>query len=238
MEINRSTSAFNWDPTTWASKLAQTSQQAASHTLSAAPNSAQALQEQAQQLQASAVYRQAEDIPDVTYAKFKITINNAKGGDTEVMNRIAKEVNSDIFPAMQGAWKDFRQSLTHIVPDLAGKDFGFTVDKNGSLMVTENSDRLDPSQKEQLSRLMNQSSSLKNSADRYAQKLIEYTAAGGSFDYGRYHLDMENFNKSIDIGLMIDHYKSAENGSFKYTWEGQMAAKGERNPAPTTLEVP
>jgi hypothetical protein len=87
MEINRSTSAINWDQATWASKLAQANQQAASHKVSVAPNGARALQESFQLLQASAAYRQTDVTPDVTYANLQVTANNWRGPHMEVMKR-------------------------------------------------------------------------------------------------------------------------------------------------------
>ena len=233
MEINRSTQ-FNWDQTTWASKLAQANQQAASHTLSVAPNNAQALQESVQQLQASAIYRGADDIPDVTYAKLKITTSNERSPDMKAIMAIGKEM-TNTYASLRGAWNDFRQSLTQTAPDLASKDFGFTVDKNGSLMVTENSDKLDLRQKEQLSSLMNQSSSLKSSANRYAQLAIDSTNAWGiskSNIFNVRRLDMENFHNTLDLGLMINKENYREPGALsKYTWEGQMIDKGELSTA-------
>ena len=230
MEIDRSTSASNSNQTTWASKLAEAGQPAASHTLSVAPNSALALQENVQQAQASAVYRHADDIPDVTYAKLKITASNERAPDIEAIIAIGKEMTST-YASLRGEWTDFRQSLTQTAPDLAGKDFGFTVDKNGGLMATDAGDTLDAGSKNRLSQLMNESSGLKDSANRYAQLAIDSTNAWGitkSNIYNVRHLDMENFHKTIDLGLMIQKEKSREPGALsKYTWEGQLIAKGE-----------
>lgn len=234
MEINRSSPAFNWDQATWASKLAQANEQAASRTLSAAPNSAQALQESFQQSQASATYRPADDIPDVTYAKLNITTSNERAPDMEAIMAIGKEMTKE-YASLRGTWNDFRQSLTQTAPELAGKDFGFTVDKNGGLMATDAGDTLDAGQKDRLSQLMNESSGLKSSANRYAQLAIDSTNAWGiskSNIYNIRHLDMENFHNTLDLGLMINKENDREPGALsKYTWEGQMIDKGELSTA-------
>ncbi|MGV8891356.1 MAG: hypothetical protein ACOH2K_00085 [Burkholderiaceae bacterium] len=230
MKVNITPSSFNAQQDTWAARIAQASKQTERHVLTVDVNSAQALQEQAKQLASTIVHKKADEVPDVTYARLKITTSNERAADMKAIMTIGKEMTQE-YASLRGAWNDFRQSLTQTAMDLAGKDFGFTVDKNGGLIATDAGDTLDAGQKDRLSQLMNELSGLKSSANRYAQLAIDSTNAWGiskSNIFHVRHLDMENFHSTLDLGLMINKEKSGELGALsKYTWEGQMIDKGE-----------
>lgn len=220
MQITQSLSSFNALPDLSASRIVQAAKQTKQLDLSVGANSAQALQGQAQQTASAIVHQRADDVPDVTYPRLSITASNEQAPDMERVMAIQKEMNNT-YAGMRTEWNSFRQSLTRIAPDLAGKDFGFTVDNHGDLMATETGDTLDAGQAKRLSLLMNKSSGLKSLANQFAQLSIDSTNSWGISKadiYHARHLDMENFNNTLDLGLMINKEKSREPGAGHYEY--------------------
>lgn len=173
---------------------------------------------------ASVVYRQRQnEVPaDNTYVHLDVWVDPSAESTAQIEARYAKMASigvSTAFDAMNGVYKQFKQSLDRISPDLAKLDFGFTLDPQGDLVATGVSGQ----EKTQLTQLLNQSPELRELASQFAQKLIDWVQADNIRGFGQYKLDAKTFQHTIDIGEALD----ARNGNNnKMHWFFQISEKG------------
>ncbi len=77
---------------------------------------------------------------------------------------------------------------------------------------------------------MNQSSTLKNFANDYAQLSIDYVNEERGIGFGGYQLDMASFEKTLDIGALIKQARIAQEKASPFdlmmSWWNQIVSKG------------
>ncbi len=184
--------------------------------------SAQSIEEAA--AAASVVYRQRQnEVPaDNTYVHLDAWVDPSLESMEKIQERYAKMASigvSTAFDAMNGVYKQFKQSLEHISPDLAKRDFGFTLHPQGALEATGVSGQ----EKTRLTQLLNQSPKLRELASNFAHKLMEWGQVDHIRGFGQYKLDAKTFQHTIDIGEALD----ARNGNNnKMHWFFQFSEKG------------
>lgn len=186
--------------------------------------SAQSIEEAA--ATASVVYRQRQnEVPaDNTYVHLDAWVMPSAESTAQIEKRYAKlgsigEKIDNAANAMNGVYKQFKQSLERISPDLAKLDFGFTLDPQGDLVATGVSGQ----EKTRLTQLLNQSPELRELASQFAENLMEWVQADNIRGFGQYKLDAKTFQHTIDIGEALD----ARNGNNnKMPWFFQFSEKG------------
>lgn len=132
--------------------------------------------------------------------------------------------------AMKSAWDQVQVDLEKSNPALAAKDFGFSLDADGNLMVLERSDKLSEHEINVLTAVLNDSHTLKTRANDFARLTMEYINADNvSLGLGRFDLNMNNFQSTIDLERVLD-YEQTGSERWNSTWYNQVWNKGdERN---------
>ena len=155
-------------------------------------------------VQASVVYTPSDDTPDVTYTHLKRSVQSGhfiRQGTEESINENTRAMQS-AFSGMKSAWNAFHQTLATSAPDLAKKEFSFSIDKNGDMVATNPHDALTTAQITQLTELMNKSGKFKNATKEFAERTIDFANTAGSGLEG-IDLNMSNFHQSLDIRTLL-----------------------------------
>lgn len=128
---------------------------------------------------------------------------------------------------MKSAWDQIRVDLEKSNPALAVKDFGFSLDADGNLMVLERRDELSEHEVNVLTEVLNSSYSLKTRANDFARLAMDFIKADHvSMGLGKFNLDMNNFDSTIDFERMLD-YEQTGSARWNATWYNQVWNKGE-----------
>lgn len=128
---------------------------------------------------------------------------------------------------MKSAWDQIHANLEKSNPALAAKDFGFSLDAEGNLMVLERSDKLSEHEMRVLTETLNSSHTLTTRANDFARLAMDFIKADHvSLGLGKFNLDMDNFHSTIDFERMLD-YEQTGSERWNSTWYNQVWNKGE-----------
>lgn len=133
--------------------------------------------------------------------------------------------------ALKFAFADFKGVLQKSHPDLAGKDFGFTLDQNGKLKVLDSSGSLSDEEITRLSALLNAAQSLKQASSQFREASITLVKLDSreAHNLGRsYILNKGNFASTIDLAAIARPWGDEE--SQLGTLASQLQSKGQSVP--------
>jgi len=130
----------------------------------------------------------------------------ARDEKTNKLSKILHRIKDDIVPA----YEDFKKQLIDVYPQFTDKDFGMTVQSDGTLTLVNGKSRLDDEEKEIINTFMNNfngSDKLSKLALEFAKTSVEFVEAERGADNasiweGKYDLTMDNFNEAFDFSLM------------------------------------
>lgn len=132
---------------------------------------------------------------------------------------------------MEQSYTAFRKQLVSLNPELAKKNFGFTLDKNTALKVTDPQMTLTDQEKNWLTIAFNDSNVLKDNVHRHAKAAMalvdHYTEQFGN----RYNLSLDNFHKTIDYAKLFDG-----KNNLVQEWINQVHAEAEKR-TPENIDV-
>lgn len=133
---------------------------------------------------------------------------------------------------LKSSLENFQSTLSATHPDLAGKKYGFTVEADGSLKVLNTGGKLNSSDIQRLTDLLNESKDLKAAAIAVRDASIDLVDAdspwSGSY-LGLYSLTKENFANTIDLAPLLNRPGSVPIKEFSDgLFFNQLAARGER----------
>lgn len=146
-------------------------------------------------------------------------------------------IGQSLYPTLNLIKQEYERMHTELEkynPALAAKDFGFTLNPAGNLMVLERSSPLSQQETDHLNNWLNSSSNLKSLSKKSADLMMEYTKAsnpysvngrngntteliwngGGIRDLGGYKLDMNNFHSTIDFHRAVDPFDKEVSSVF------------------------
>lgn len=133
---------------------------------------------------------------------------------------------------LKSAFTTFESALASTAPDLAGTDYGFTVEADGRLKVLDKAGQLSEANIQRLTDLLNGAAELKTAAVAYRNATIDMTDASSPWSgsiMGYYSVTNENFATSIDLApLLRTHDPSDIKGAKDRFLITQLAYKGER----------
>ncbi|TBV06649.1 hypothetical protein [Stutzerimonas kirkiae] len=129
--------------------------------------------------------------------------------------------------SLASAYADFQKTLTASDPDLAEKHFGFSVGPDGRL-VAVNAGSLNQDQIQRLETALNASSRLVNAANSFARLSMEFVAASPVYEYGKFHLDTDNYASTIDLGRALGVGAQSGQDRFNGQWDIQLWRNGEK----------
>ncbi|MEJ5061388.1 MULTISPECIES: hypothetical protein [unclassified Pseudomonas] len=129
---------------------------------------------------------------------------------------------------MERVYSDFKQDLHSKWPALADKVFGFTVSEDGRLQVTSPLNTLDAREKETLDTLLNDYKNLQFLTLKHAKAVIELVQQDKQQFEGKVKLDVTNFHKMIDYGLLLN--KGALQVQYAGSWLDQLHKNAEKDP--------
>lgn len=127
---------------------------------------------------------------------------------------------------LMSAFNAFWQNLSATDPLLAQQKFGFSVDKNGKLIVLDSQGTLSKQQSERLSSALSQSRALVEAANRVARFHIERVESDDVNRYGRFQLDMNNYAQTIDLGQVVAYRATGREIGAGF-WFVQLSDKGD-----------
>jgi hypothetical protein len=174
---------------------------------------------------ASVIYRQRQnEVPDNLTYSYLAEVKNYKAPvlpDFEKINEIQQAADIGL-QSLGNVWKDFKQTLKTAAPDLASLDFGFTLNADGSLLVTPGKSVISTDQKQRLNEILNQSEKLKIGAQEFSKNAFAYAKAHNDFSLGLAKFDENNFKEIIDIGEAIEFYTSSRENKHQHSWVMQL----------------
>ena len=166
---------------------------------------------------AAAIYHADDNvIPSGTSTKvdlYTYTSDFQSGGieyKSEQLRNISKVLHH-IKVGVVPLYEDFKKQLVDVYPQFTDKDFGMTVQSDGTLTLVNGKSWLDDEEKETINTFMNNfngSDKLSKLALEFAKESVKYVetergADGGSMWEGKYDLTMDNFNEAFDFSLMV-----------------------------------
>jgi hypothetical protein len=164
-------------------------------------------------------------------------------GYVELLNRIksvrytilwAKELRAaDTLHTMVGVYTDFKRDLHSKWPKLADKVFGFTVAEDGRLQVTAPPNTLDAREEQTLNTLLNKTKDLQSLTLKHAKAVIELVQLDKQQFEGKVKLDLTNFHKMVDYGLLLN--KGALQLRSANSWLDQLHKNAEKDPTDKKL---
>ncbi|TBV03234.1 hypothetical protein DNK34_16725 [Pseudomonas dryadis] len=129
--------------------------------------------------------------------------------------------------SLASAYTDFQKALAATDPDLVEKNFGFSVSQNGHL-VAVNAGSLSQDQIQRLETALNASSRLVKAANSFARLSMEFVAASAVYEYGKFHLDLDNYASTIDLGRALGVGAQSGQDRFNGQWDIQLWRNGEK----------
>jgi hypothetical protein len=105
---------------------------------------------------------------------------------------------------------------------------GFTVAEDGQLKVTSPPDTLTARDEEILNTLLNETKGLQPLTLKHAKAVIELIQLDKPQFEGKVKLDLSNFHKMIDYGLLLN--KGALDLESSDSWLDQLHKKADKNP--------
>lgn len=121
------------------------------------------------------------------------------------------EISTGAFNTLKASFKAFESALSATAPDLAGKQYGFTVEADGRLKVLDSASQLSSSDTQRLTDLLNQSLGLKTAAVAYRNAAIDTVDADSVWSgLGYYSLTNENFAKTLDLAPLLRDFDPSD----------------------------
>ena len=130
---------------------------------------------------------------------------------------------------MEGIYSDFKKDLQSKWPGLANNVMGFTVAEDGQLKVTSSPNTLTARDEEILNTLLNEAKGLQPLTLKHAKTVIELIQLDKPQFEGKVKLDLSNFHKMIDYGLLLS--KGALDLRSPDSWLDQLHKKSEQDPS-------
>ncbi|MGF6161077.1 hypothetical protein ABIE16_000342 [Pseudomonas sp. 2725] len=129
---------------------------------------------------------------------------------------------------MEGIYSDFKKDLQSKWSGLANKPMGFTVTEDGQLKVTSPPNTLTARDEEILNALLNEAKGLQSLTLKHAKTVIELVKRDKPQFEGKVKLDLSNFHKMVDYGLLLN--KGALDLRNSDSWLDQLHKKAEKDP--------
>lgn len=129
---------------------------------------------------------------------------------------------------MEGVYSDFKKDLQSKWSGLANNVMGFTVAEDGQLKVTSPPDTLTARDEEILNTLLNETKGLQTLTLKHAKFVIELVQMDKPQFEGKVNLDLRNFHKMIDYGLLLN--EGALDLRNSNSWLDQLHKNAEKYP--------
>ncbi|NAS98458.1 hypothetical protein CU664_16910 [Pseudomonas syringae pv. actinidifoliorum] len=121
-------------------------------------------------------------------------------------------------------YQKFRAELIDLRPDLAGKNFSYTIGDDAELKIIDLDDKLGTNEIKYLSDAINQKTQFKDAAVRHAKILMTLADHDTDTFKGTYKLDLLNFQNVIDLGKIALSKKDDPSE----IWINQIKEKAEK----------
>ncbi|MGE8154766.1 hypothetical protein ACQKP5_26415 [Pseudomonas vancouverensis] len=142
---------------------------------------------------------------------------------------LGKEIQAGIaLREMEDLYANFKQNLQSQWSGLAHLATGFTVSEDGQLKVTSPPNTLTARDEEILTALLNETKGLQPLTLKHAKLVIEMVKLDKPQFEGKVTLDLSNFHKLIDYGLLLN--KGALDLSSSDSWLDQLHKKSQTDP--------
>lgn len=143
-----------------------------------------------------------------------------------------KQANLELVNSrLKTLFDNFKTTLKDTNPDLASKDFGFSVDAKGELVVLDPTGNLSAKDTEQLTALLNSDEALKDVSKQFVEAAIDFVKIDAKEVNSlnrQYFLTQENFASTINLATLNldENAKGSKEGKFSQ----QLLSKGEWAP--------
>ena len=154
---------------------------------------------------------------DVDYSKITLSRSrlNKPNHDRHVIDAMVK-VN-DVSERAKHLYADFKQQLEKAIPELVGKEFGFSVQQNGNFTIINNHGDLSEPEQKQLTEFINNfsgASALSAQSLKFAKASFELLEAdrgyrNASSEIGKFNLTVANFSDFIDLSEIFGRAPNA-----------------------------
>ncbi|WP_024675685.1 hypothetical protein ACTACG_14715 [Pseudomonas syringae] len=125
---------------------------------------------------------------------------------------------------ISNTYDSFREKLQEIHPEIASKNFGFTLNENASIKIIDYDNSLTENDKSVLTHAINGFREFKGQIQQHATTIMTLVDHDHETFGGRYRLDISNFQEVIDYGkIMNSSTKKMQN-----EWIQQVQSNAEK----------
>ncbi|WP_172678950.1 hypothetical protein [Pseudomonas coronafaciens] len=147
------------------------------------------------------------------------------------LRELIKTTNAEMC-SMYDDYHEFKQQLPYLNLELSNKQFGFTLNFNESIQVTDPGNVLTPAEFSYLTEKLNERQSLKDSLSKNAKSILEFVDHHTEKPDKQHTLNLENYSKIIDYGQVFgrNHIGNFINTILYQVERNTPAREDERTP--------
>lgn len=140
----------------------------------------------------------------------------------ESVNNLSEKLHH-IEKVMGPVYNDFKQQLDQTFPQLSHKEFGITVQSDGTLTILNNKYQLNDQEQKTIEQFINNfdgSNKLSKLALQFAESSVDYVEAergtnNASKHVGKFDLTIENFSEAFDFSAMLTMSKLSRGANWE-----------------------
>lgn len=128
-------------------------------------------------------------------------------------------------------YREFHERLKDLRPDIASAGFGFTLDENSKLKILD-SGKLGEADKAWLTEEINTFKDIKQHVYKHSKLLIQLVEKDTQRFGGRFNLNSENFQNTVDYGDILNKKWGSMGASLDSFYITQILENAEKRPPP------
>jgi hypothetical protein len=134
--------------------------------------------------------------------------------------------------SVQRQYGEFCERLKDLRPDIASTGFGFTLDENAKIKILDSVEKLTAADKSWLTEEINTFRDIGQLVRKHAETLIRLVATDIQKFGGKYNLNAQNFQNTINYGDILYEKWGSPSASIDDYMTKQVIENAEKRPTP------
>jgi hypothetical protein len=134
--------------------------------------------------------------------------------------------------SVQRQYGEFYERLKDLRPDIASTGFGFTLDENAKIKILDSTQKLSDADKSWLTEEVNTFKDIRQHVRKHSETLIRLVETDIQKFGGKYNLNAQNFQKTINYGDILDDKWGGRWASIDNYMTKQVIESAEKRPVP------
>ena len=126
---------------------------------------------------------------------------------------------------------EFYERLKDLRPDIASTGFGFTLDENAKIKILDSTQKLSDADKSWLTEEINTFKDIRHHVHKHSEALIRIVETDIHKFGGKYNLNTQNFQKTINYGDILDEKWGGRGASIDEYITKQVIENAEKRPS-------